>query len=81
MVRTGCKISTRDLPDERIELLMTALDEDGEGTISAKELHDFMFQLSDSMKSEIQHRFRAALKDKSPAEVFAQWVSHLGIGD
>ena len=55
---------------------MTALDGDGEGTVSAKELHDFMFQLTDSMKSEIQHRFRAALKDKSPAEVFAQWVSH-----
>ena len=45
MVRTGCKISTRDLPDEQIELLMTALDEDGEGSISAKELHDFMFKV------------------------------------
>lgn len=25
------------------------------------------------MKSEIQHRFRAALKGQSPADVFQQW--------
>ena len=42
MVRTKLKISPAELPDKDIALLITALDDDQTGTVSAVELEDFI---------------------------------------